>query len=309
VQGCLEIAQAAEELGFDSVVVGDHLLLPAEIDYDDTHRDRQGATRWKNDVFEPLTVLSAVAAVTKRITLGQGVMILPLRHPILLAKVTGTIDCISNGRFQLWAGVGWMEEEFDALGLPPGTFEHRGSVSNEYLRAVLELWTSDGPSTFRGKYVQFERVGAYPKPVQQPHPPIVIGGWSRPAMLRAIRFGSGWDCSADDPDDLGRKVEAFRALCAEKGRDASEFEISMNWLLRPGAHGMRITSKASEGERPVMTGTPDEILSDIRRFEAAGLQHLTTLPRVIEGEADDTYLKRVLRGMEITAREILPALR
>jgi len=155
VHGCLDIAQAADELGFDSVCVGDHLVLPVDIDYDESHRDRQGATRWKNDVFEALTVLSAVAATTKRVRLFQGVMILPLRHPILLAKVGATIDCISNGRFTLGAGVGWMPEEFDALNLPEGYFEHRGSVGSEYLQAVKELWTSDGPSNFRGKFISF----------------------------------------------------------------------------------------------------------------------------------------------------------
>jgi probable F420-dependent oxidoreductase len=309
VRGCLDIAQAADELGFDSVCVGDHLVLPVEIDYDESHRDRQGATRWKNDVFEALTVLSAVAATTKRVRLFQGIMILPLRHPILLAKVGATIDCISNGRFILGAGVGWMPEEFDALGLPEGYFEHRGSVGSEYLRAVKELWTSDGPSNFRGRFISFENIGAYPKPVQRPHPPIVVGGSSRPAMLRAIGHGDGWDCGGDTPEAVGAKIEEFRALCRERGRDPASLEISMNWILRPGAHGMRITPRAAGADRPVLTGSPDEIVSDLRRFEAAGIQHLVTLPRAMEGAEGEPYVKRVLRGMEIAAREILPAIR
>lgn len=310
VQGCLDIAQAADQLGFDSICVGDHLLFPANIDYDETHEDRKGATRWQNDLFEPFTVLSAAAALTSNVRLCQGITIAPLRHPILMAKVGATIDRISNGRFVLAVGVGWMHEEFEALGLPEGYFERRGAVTNDYLRAIKELWTSDGPSSFSGEFVQFERVGAYPKPQQEPHPPIAIGGASRPAMRRAARLGNIWDCPADNPEQLASRIAEFRGICEAEDRDPSELEITMNWLLRPGAHGMRIFPEPiEEADRPPFSGSPGQIVEDLKSFEAVGLQHILTLPRAVDPSRSGTLLDRVLEGMQIVAREVLPAIR
>ena len=106
--------------------------------------------------------------------LNQGVLIIPLRHPVLLAKMLATTDHLSGRRLALGAGLGWMEEEFAALHLPPEFFRRRGAVTNEYLRAIKELWTSTGPSSFQGEFVRFEGVGAYPKPLRKPHPPIYV---------------------------------------------------------------------------------------------------------------------------------------
>ena len=309
VEGCIEIAERADALGFDSVWLGDHVVLPAQIDYDEDHADRRGATRWQNNAFEPLTLLNALAVRTERVMLNQGVLIIPLRHPVILAKMLATADQLSGGRLVLGAGLGWMDEEFSALGLPEEYFPRRGAVTNEYLRAIKELWTSTGPSTFRGEFVQFENVGAYPKPVQQPHPRIVIGGKSRAAMRRAVRLGDGLDCGAESPEELAGYVAQLHDICHAEGRDPNEIEISMGWLLRPnGPHGMRFASRAHAGdeERPLFNGTPDEIVSDLRRFATAGLRHFVTLPRDEEGS---TGFERILRGMEIMAREILPAFR
>ena len=165
VQGCIEIGEAADALGFHSVWMGDHVVLPAQIGYDEAHTDRRGATRWQYPVYEPVTLLSALAVRTKHVILNQGVLIIPLRHPVVLAKMLAAVDHLSDGRLALGAGLGWMEEEFTALNLPPGYFPRRGAVTNEYLRAIKELWTSSGPSSFHGEFVSFEHVGAYPKPM------------------------------------------------------------------------------------------------------------------------------------------------
>ena len=217
-----------------------------------------------------------------------------------------TTDHLSGGRLALGAGLGWMEEEFAALNLPPGYFPRRGAVTNEYLRAIKELWTSTGPSSFHGEFVNFENVGAYPKPLQKPHPPIVIGGHSRAAMRRAVRLGQGFDCTGDTIEELTERIAEFRRICVAEGRDPEEIEVSKNWLLSStGAHGLRFqVNGRRDGERQLGSGTPDEIVSDLRRFAKAGVRHFMTLPRV---EGREPAFERIMRGIRLMADEILPA--
>ena len=306
VQGCIEIGEAADALGYHSLVMGDHVVLPAQIGYDDAHTDRRGATRWQYPVYEPLTLLNALAVRTKHVILHQGVLIIPLRHPVVLAKMLATTDHLSGGRLALGAGLGWMEEEFAALNLPPEYFPRRGAVTNEYLRAIKELWTSTGPSSFHGEFVNFENVGAYPKPLQKPHPPIVIGGHSRAAMRRAVRLGQGFDCTGDTIEELTERIAEFRRICLAEGRDPEEIEVSKNWLLSStGAHGLRFQLNGRrDGERQLGSGTPDEIVSDMRQFAKAGVRHFMTLPRV---EGREPAFERIMRGIQLMADEILPA--
>ena len=301
VDGCIAIAERAEELGFDSVWVHDHIIIPERIQarypYNETGQFGAG---WQNDIFEPLVLLSALAARTSRVKLGTSVLVIPYRDPVLTAKMLSVADCLSNGRLILGVGVGWMEDEFRALNLPDDYYPHRGTVTTEYIKAIKELWTNTGPSSFHGRYVRFKDIGMFPKPVQKPHPPIVVGGKGEAAMLRAVRLGTGFQAIAANPDQLAGEVAELRRLCQKDRRDPDELEVSI-------LAGIRLTSRPhSDGPRPPLTGTPDEVISDLRRYGKSGLTHIVATPRSDEGQ---TPLAQILNGMEMMAQEILPAFR
>ena len=242
-------------------------------------------------------MMSALAAATEHVQIGCSVLVIPYRHPAVVAKMLAAADRIADGRIVLGAGVGWMREEFDALNLPPEHFEHRGSVTNEYLRAMKEIWTNSGPSSFHGEYVEFENVGAYPKPAQAGGIPIVIGGNGINAWRRASRWGDGYHAAFQPLDSLAYEIEGVRETCRRDRRDPDELEISM-------LSGIRLTDEPwPEDERPLLCGNPDEIAADLLALGKVGLEHLVATPTA----RADTQLQRVLSGIELMAAEILPA--
>ncbi|ETX04230.1 MAG: hypothetical protein ETSY2_29935, partial [Candidatus Entotheonella gemina] len=176
-KGTLALAQRAEALGFDAVWVSDHIVYPATF-----------AERFGTAVYEAITTLTWVGAVTERIRLGTAVLIAPYRNPLLLAKQLSTLDDLSGGRTIVGVGAGWMEEEFAALGT---SFAERGAITNEHLQVMRILWQDEHP-THTGEHYQFPPLCADPRTAQQPAPPIWIGGNSKPALRRAARFGEGW---------------------------------------------------------------------------------------------------------------------
>src|SRR5258708_877325 len=176
-ENLVHVARRSEELGFNSVWVTDHVVVP------EAYREMFGAT-----VYDPLSVLAFLAGHTQRVVLGTAVLVIPYRNPLLVAKQLATIDNLSAGRVVLGTGAGWAREEFEALGVP---YDERGPITDEYLRAILELWTSGSPS-FQGRYVNFQNIHAGPMPVQQPHPPLLIGGYGKKAIRRAVAIGQGW---------------------------------------------------------------------------------------------------------------------
>ncbi len=298
VDACIEVAQAADQLGYDSVWTNDHIVVPTNIEsrypYNETGIfPASPAVR----CYEPLVMMSALAAATEQAQIGCSVLVIPYRHPAVTAKMLAAADRLSGGRIVLGAGVGWMREEFEALNLPPEHFEHRGSVTNEYLRAMKELWTNSGPSSFHGEYVQFENVGAYPKPAQQGGIPIVVGGNGINAWRRASRWGDGYHAAFQSVESLAYEVEGVREACRRDRRDPDELEISM-------LAGIRLTEEAwPDAERPLLCGTPDDIAADLLALGKVGLEHLIATPTV----SAETQLQRVLGGIETMAAEILPA--
>ncbi len=179
------LAKQGESLGYDTLHTGDHIVVPKHITstypYSPTGAFPGSGT---GEYLEQLTVLSYLAGQTQRIRLVTSVIIVPHRNPLVAAKALATLDVLSKGRLVVGVGVGWMQEEFDTLGIPP--FKERGAVTDEYLQAFKELWTSDDP-TFDGTYCRFSNIDFLPKPAQRPHPPIWVGGESRRAMRRTAR--------------------------------------------------------------------------------------------------------------------------
>ncbi|MEC9309325.1 MAG: LLM class F420-dependent oxidoreductase [Chloroflexota bacterium] len=265
------IAMKGDALGFECMVANDHILVPEQINspfpYTVGGEFPGGGT---GEYFEQLTLLTYLAGITKQIRLITSVMIVPHRPPLLTAKILSTIDVLSRGRLTVGVGVGWMEEEFRALGAPP--FSERGVVTNEYIRAFIELWTSDNP-TFSGEYCGFSDLVFLPKPVQDPHPPIWVGGHSRAALRRAATLGNGWHpvgalpASPLEPDDLSEKISLLNRYADEAGRDPETLDISMKALLYD-------STSSPDGPRRRFSGSTEEILQDVQTYAHYGVTHL-----------------------------------
>jgi len=267
----MEIAQRGDELGFECMVVGDHIVVPRDIASPYPYTlggEFPGATT--GEYLEQLTLLAFLAAATKRIRLVPSVMVVPHRNPVLAAKMLATLDVLSHGRLTLGVGVGWMEEEFRALGAHP--FAERGAVTDEYLRLFKELWTSDNP-TFDGKYCQVSNLTFLPKPVQKPHPPIWVGGQSRQAIRRAAELGNAWHplgaipAAPLEPEELAENLVTLRRYAERAGRDPSEIEVAMKAPLYD-------VSVASSGARRRFSGHPEQILQDVDTYASLGVSHL-----------------------------------
>jgi len=300
VDACLEVAQTAEDLGFDSVWTNDHIVVPSQIESRYPYNE-SGIFPAAPSVqcYEPLVMMAALAEATQQVDIGCSVLVIPYRHPAVTAKMLAAADCLSEGRIVLGAGVGWMREEFDALGLSEEHFRRRGAVTNEYLRAMKELWTNSGPSSFAGRYVSFDQVGAYPKPVREGGIPIVIGGNGPAAGRRASRWGDGYHAAFQTPQQLAAEVDGVRSACRRDRRDPGELEISM-------LSGIQLSDLPREEEgRQLLSGSPDQVVSDLLQFGRAGLEHLIATPTM----RAETQLERVLAGLEFMSAEILPAFR
>lgn len=216
--GLVALARSAEEAGFESLWAVDHPVFPADFDsrYPYT-RDGKMPLSTGSVLPDPLIWLAQAAAVTERIRVGTGVLILPLRNPVVLAKELATLDALSGGRVDLGIGVGWLREEFDIVGVP---FARRGARSEDYVAAMRALWTSE-PASHRGEFVSFAQARCNPKPVQ-PTIPVHIGGSSRAAAERAGRIGDGFFPLAGKLPEL---VDVVRQTAAGCGRDPEAIEV------------------------------------------------------------------------------------
>jgi probable F420-dependent oxidoreductase len=210
------VALAAEQAGFESVWTGEHVIVP-----DPQVPPSPVAPDYP--MLDPVVALSFVAAHTSKIKLGTGIIILPQRNPIVLAKELASLDVLSGGRLIFGIGIGYLKPEFDAIGAP---FDHKGPRSEEYLKAMLALWTMPKPE-FSGKWISFKGVNAMPRPVQKPHPEIVFGGHTSEAYSRAARLAKGWYGFALDLEGAGKCVKNLRAACQHEGRKFEDLEVSV----------------------------------------------------------------------------------
>jgi probable F420-dependent oxidoreductase len=218
-EGAARVARAAEAAGFDSLWGGEHVVLPDP-------QAPPSPLAPGDRIVDPVVALSFLAAHTSRIRLGTGIIILPQRNPLVLAKELATLDVLSNGRLIVGVGVGYLEPEFRALGAP---FAERGRVADEYLAAMRAIWTEARPA-YRGRFAAFESVQAHPQPVQKPTPPIVVGGHSPAAFRRAVEQGHGWYGFALDRDTAQKCIAGLRDAAARYTRpaDLPPLEISVS---------------------------------------------------------------------------------
>jgi probable F420-dependent oxidoreductase len=260
-----------EALGFSSVVIADHIVFPVTIRSKYPYTVT-GAFPGQGDQLEQLALMAFIAGKTRALRLISSVMILPHRNPVVTAKMLATIDVLSGGRVTVGVGVGWMREEFEALGAPD--FDRRGAASDEYIRIFKALWTQD-PASYHGEFYRFDAIRCLPHPVQKPHPPIWIGGHSKAALRRVARLGDGWHPVGANPaaplrppemrallDDLHRLTEAG-------GRDPSRLTISYKAPIYDAGQGVD-----GGTERRPFSGSPQAIADDIGAFAALGVSEL-----------------------------------
>ncbi|MFD1715843.1 TIGR03619 family F420-dependent LLM class oxidoreductase [Amnibacterium flavum] len=234
--GLAPFAREAERVGFDSLWVSDHVLMPASID---SHYpfSRDGRATWSpdSDWYDPIVLLSMAASATSRVRLGTAVLIAPLRQPVVLAKQWATLDRLSGGRTALGIGVGWLAEEFEALGVP---FRQRGALTDEWIDVVRAVWTG-APSATDGPHYPLP-AGLITKPAPEGGIPVLLGGTSAAALRRAAAVGDGWiahDSLAEiEPDELGSTIRSLDSALADLGRPRDRFEVVLRLVGTSAIH-------------------------------------------------------------------------
>ena len=300
-EGLLAMARRAEALGFDHVTANDHIVVPNHIAsrYPYTATGEWPGAR-AGECLEQVTVLGFLAAATSRIRLVTSVMVVPQRPAVLAAKALATVDVLSNGRLTVGIGVGWLDEEFRAVGAPP--FGKRGVVTDEFLAAFHELWTSAAPR-FSGAYVAFDDIRFEPKPVQKPRPPIWVGGESEAALRRVARLGDGWYPVGsnpreplDTPERYAEMRERLEAEVAKAGRDPRTIAQAYLGIGRC----QPAEQKGPDGRRQPCTGRPVDVAADIDRFMRAGVGHFFLnfpAPSLAEALADLAWFAEEVRPL------------
>jgi probable F420-dependent oxidoreductase len=246
----------AEQLGYDSVWASDHVIVPNRA------VERIGAA-----MYDPLITLAVAAGSTRAVLLGTTVLIVPYRNPVVTAKMVSTLDALSGGRVVLGIGAGWLEEESSALNAP---FDERGPMTDEYLAAMRELWTSDEPK-FDGKYTRFGDLRFEPKPLQKPHPPIWVGGHAPASLRRTAEIGAAWHPINRSVAELKSGVAQIERMCAERGRKVPP-TISLRNDVRVLNAGETPPPPIHGGS--VLAGEPAALADRIAELGAVGVQHL-----------------------------------
>lgn len=245
-------ARLAETLGYHLVTISDHVALTPDV------QDHYPAP-----FYDPLVALAWLAGNTTKVELGTSALIVPYRHPLNTAKMASNIDRLSNGRFILGAGVGWAEQEYQALGVP---FQQRGAVADDYLGAIKAFWTADVAS-HEGKFVSFKEIHTGPKPVRSPHPPIWIGGMSQAALRRAVRYGNTWH-------PLYVRAEWLRDKGFPRLREIASQEGKPVPALCPRIKLRLTESPLPEDARVAGEGTLDQVRKDFEILQSLGTEYV-----------------------------------
>ncbi|MFN8632706.1 MAG: LLM class F420-dependent oxidoreductase [Chloroflexota bacterium] len=289
------LAARAEELGFDSVWVSDHIAIPTQIESVYPYGPPGSfSPEHTQNFWEAFSVLAFVAGMTKRVELGTSVIVLPQRPPLLIAKQWATLDALSGGRAILGVGAGWMREEFDALGFG-GLFDKRGVATDEAIRTFRAAWTTDGPIEMAGQAYQFKPVLMWPKPARPGGLPIWIGGHGRRSIRRAAELGDGWQPLRISSEEITGHLGYLHQQLERYGRKPSDVTVSLGVLA--STHGSN--AGAAEWE---LAGDPDQCADKVVRYVKAGVEHfLVNCPR-------GSSLAAMLEAYEFVAREVRPRL-
>jgi probable F420-dependent oxidoreductase len=291
--GVVEFAKRAEHLGFDSLWVGDHVVLPTQTEGDYPYQKGGLPAENLSPFYEALTTLSYVAGTTSRVRLGTSILVAAYRHPVLAAKMLSTLDVLSRGRLVLGLGAGWLPEEFELTGAPE--FARRGAALEEIVAIYDRLW-SERVTRFDGQHWRLREMIFDPPPEQRPRPPVWIGGNTKPALRRAARIGDGWHAARLSPRELANKIAELRRLTEAVGRDPDAVEPSVTCLLR-------FSDAPVDHERQRdLVGSPDIVGELIRAYAEAGAQ------TIVMGLDPREPLARRFETIEAVARDIMPSI-
>jgi probable F420-dependent oxidoreductase len=278
-ENILRAATLSESVGLDSVWVTDHVVVPSS-----------SVEAFGPAFFEAVTVMAYVAGVTRKVQIGAAILIVPYRHPLLLAKMLSSVDQLSGGRVIVGAGLGWLESESRLLGVP---HRRRARVADEALAVMRECWEADQPA-FRGDIFQLEGFHFAPKPYGERRLPILVGGASTAALKRAVRFGDGWIGDGQTFEELEMSLAQLARELEVVGRRPDEMEIAMRAGLQVVADRDAVTESPSEkgwkseefvtAGRTPFRGVRDEVIADFRRAAALGVGHLVFEFPVSRGE-------------------------
>jgi F420-dependent oxidoreductase-like protein len=289
-----ERAQLADRLGFDSIWFVDHMWSRGMPDVDH---------------LEAWTLMSATAAITERIRIGTLVLCNSYRNPALLAKMSASLDQVSNGRFVLGLGAGWMDEEYRAYGYPFPSTRVRIEQLEEALAVIKRLFV-DSRATFQGKYYSVDDAANNPKPIQKPYPPILIGGAGEKYLLRVVaEHADIWNCPNNVAPQLPQRLDTLRRHCEAVGRDPEQIEVSEQTLMILGRNQRDLQQKIAAAkamlgaifdiDQTALKGTPDQLIEAIRARSLQGVTFFTTL----FGDLNQP------ETLELFAEKVMPAFR
>lgn len=275
VQDVVRIAARAEELGYDSVWASDHVFNVSYV------HERIG----RRPYYDPLTILAFAAARTERIALGTSVLVLPYHNPMRLAKQAATLDHLSGGRLTLGIGVGVINTELEAMGVP---FAERGAYTDEAIAIMRTLWQDDNPR-HQGRFFRFSDVAFSPRPAHPDGIPLLIGGVSRAAIRRAARVGNGWHPTAMPPEELAQGIRYLAEQAERVGRDPASIPVSVSVPLSGGRAG-----------RFTLGTEPAEMRANARALADVGVSSIVVSP--YSGNPEEVF-----PAMETIAAEVMPA--
>jgi probable F420-dependent oxidoreductase len=290
----LPVAEAADRLGFDSVWAAHHVTLPyvRESKYPYGHSGTEVAMSPGMQWLDPLVTLSLVAAVTDRVRLGTSVLVLPYRNPVNLAAEAAALDVLSDGRFVLGVGAGWMREEFEALGIDPA---ERGARTDEHIEVLRTLWTQD-PASFGGRFTSFDGIVLATTPRTGGGPPVWVGGNTDVALRRAARLGDGWHGFEVYPEDMAGVRERLERAAGVAGRDPGGLVLSVvRGLIPPGRE-----EESFIPERRMLGGSAAQIVDELGRYAEHGVEDVVIQVSLLA--------PLVPEALEWVAAEVLPQL-
>jgi len=266
----IELAVRAEQLGFDSIWASDHVIMPGSM-----------RGNFSSVFFDPFVLLTAISEKTERIKLGTSVIVLPYRHPVVVAKMISTLDVLSEGRVVFGIATGWLKEEFHALN---ADFKNRGKITDEYLEAISELWANEEPF-YSGDYVNFSDIDFYPKPYNSRMPEIWVGGGSKFAINRALKYGNGWQPTWVSPNDFKESKEYLIKSAGDMGVGLKDFVFSVRNRVK-----FKKETDPDKSRVYMFCGSPDEISSQAEAFKKAGADYIVFDP---ETESDSETIDTI----------------
>ncbi len=289
-ENILYIGKEAEKEGFDSVWVFERLLWPVKPQTPYGGVPNLPIPVEYQSVLDPLETLTYLAGNTQRISLGTSIIDILFHNPVVLARRFATLDVLSGGRVIAGLGLGWSKDEYDASGIP---FSHKGARADEYMQVLKRIWTDDVVE-FRGQFYNIPASKIGPKPVQKPHPPILLGAYSPKAFPRIVNYADGWIPIAGSVpmEQQEQAINGLREAGRKANKDTSNIRIFV--LSYPNVLDSSSQSSSSNQPRSPMSGTIDQIGSDIDRFKAMGAEH------IIFGYAFSPIGRDVKKMMELT---------